>query len=212
MREKSLERTLSLLRRGIKCGDFILFSSEPEQGRFAQEINLKLFLKKGNQKQHLLYAKIFKGRAYYRDWIEIFGLSKDILGEPYFGSDIETEVLDLFAPLTGRLFVEYYNDMETVRELSLGVPPSLSRLGFELGRRGFTWFKDWYFPEGLMEGGHKLQAEKPRNASHLSKHIENLKGELETFLSKNPENALKEIVSERFKILQSLWRQVYSWT
>ena len=207
MDRELLKETISRLREGINVQGLKLYCSEPEQGRFAQEINVELLVSKGYGHKHLLYVKLFTGRAYYRDWIEIFGISKDIAGIYYFGSQIESIVLDLFSPLTGRIFVEYFDDMETVRELSSGVPPALSRLGFELAKRGFSWFKDWYFPEGLMEGGHKLQAEKATNSLHTKRHIDGLKRELRSFLEKAGDDRLKDEVIKRFKILEDLWKR-----
>ncbi len=210
MDKELLEKTIAKLRGGVEVQGIKLYCSEPEQGRFAEEVNLELFVSKEHEDKHLLYSKIFTGRAYYRDWIEIFGIAKELTGVPYFGSQVESLVLDLFSPLTGRIFVEYFDDMETVRELSSGVPPALSRLGFELAKRGFSWFKDWYFPEGLMEGGHKLQAEKAVDSLHMARHVEKLKEELESFLLKTKDDKLKETVLKRFKILEDSWKQTLS--
>ena len=210
MREEELKNLIEKLRRGIETDGFVLVCGEPKRGRFAQELNLDLSLLKGSKKAHLLHAKVFLGRAEYRDWVELFGIAKEVLGTPYFGSNVESKVLDLFSPLTGRLFVEYYDDMDTVRELSAGVPPALSRLGFELARRGFMWFKDWYFPEGLMEGGHKLQAERPENRELFRKYLHRLEEELGNFLNSSAEKSLKKLSEERFKILEDTWKKIYS--
>lgn len=69
------------------------------------------------------------------------------------------------------MFVEYEWDHVTIRELEFGIPPALSRLGYKLLVRGFTWFKDWYYPEGFMEGGRKLQAEKPTKPDHARENL-----------------------------------------
>jgi hypothetical protein len=200
-----MEERLKALREGLSAGDFIILCTQPKRGRFEQEINLELFAEREGKRKHLLYAKIFKGRDYYRDWVELFGISGEVFSSPYFGSELESTVLDFFSELTGRLFVEYYEDMETVKELSAGVPPALSRLGFELAKRGFTWFKDWYFPEGLMEGGHKLQAEKPSDPDRMKKHLKALEEEVSLFLQGERPEHLKSGIADRFKILRSLW-------
>ena len=210
MREEELKNLIEKLRRGIETEGFVLVCGEPKRGRFAQELNLDLSLLRGGKKAHLLHAKVFLGRAEYRDWVELFGIAKEVLGVPYFGSNVESTVLDLFSPLTGRLFVEYYDDMETVRELSASVPPALSRLGFELAKRGFAWFKDWYFPEGLMEGGHKLQAEKPLNPEHGRKLLNTLRVQIEGFLERCKDSSLRSEVEVRFKILEDLWTRELS--
>ncbi len=207
MRREDFYSLAEKLGEGIRVGEVVLLAGKPKPGRFSEEFNLDLFVQKGNLKRPLLHAKVFLGRREYRDWVELFGISGEVFGKTYFGSELEAFVLDSFSSLTGRIFVEYFEDMETVRELSAGVPPALSRLGFELAKRGFTWFKDWYFPEGLMEGGHKLQAEKAVNDEKRKRHLESLKGDLQTFLDKCGEESLKERVVERFKILEGLWKR-----
>lgn len=207
MRKEKLEKVLKALREGLKLGDILLRSGEPKGGRFVEELNLDIYAFRKDSRLSLLYVKIFTGRAHYRDWIEIFGISREVFGRNYFGSELEGKVLDLFCPLTGRIFVEYFEDKETVRELSAGVPPALSRLGFELAKRGFTWFKDWYFPEGLMEGGHKLQAEKPSSDEWRERHVKKIEEGLRKFLKTGAEEILKERALERFKILESQWKK-----
>ncbi len=207
MNRGKIERLIDKLTKGAKFQDIKVFSSKPKQGRFAEEFNVDVFAQRGEDLQLLLHIKVFLGRGHYRDWIEIFGISKEVFGENYFGSEIEAFILDEFSTLTGRIFVEYFEDVETVKELSAGVPSALSRLGFELAKKGFSWFKDWYFPEGLMEGGHKLQAEKPFGREAKEKHLRNLKEEFEKFLRSCEDLNLKVKVEERFKILENLWNR-----
>jgi hypothetical protein len=71
-----------------------------------------------------------------------------------------------------------------LENIELGVPPHLTRLGFILLENGFTWFKDWYYPEGFMGGNPKLQAEKPINDEVKQKHLENLCIETTLFIDK----------------------------
>ncbi len=204
---EEFERLVSRLRKGLKVGDLRILCREPKRGRFAQEFNLDIFAQNGGSAEPLLHVKVFLGRGHYRDWVEIFGISGEVFGESYFGSEVESAILDELCSITGRVFVEYFDDMETVRELSLGVPPALSRLGFELAKRGFTWFKDWYFPEGLMEGGHKLQAEKPADERAVLRHLKELEREFEGFLRSVEDVNLTRSIRGRFKILQSLWNR-----
>ncbi len=56
--------------------------------------------------------------------------------------------------------MEYYEDRQTLRELKEGKPPEETRLGKKLKALGYRYLRDWYYPEGWMEGGYKLQAEK----------------------------------------------------
>ncbi len=190
------------LKRGVTVSDITVFSLEPKRGRFAEEINLELFARRGSSKRRLLYMKIFLGRGHYRDWIEVFGISAEIFGVLFFKTEVKEFVLDSIAPLTGRLFFEYYEDKETTRQLSLGAPPPLTDLGFSIAMRGFTYFKDWYFPEGLMEGGHKLQAEKPVSEEHLKKHLRRLEEELKAFLKRCSDEEIKVKILNRFQKLK----------
>jgi hypothetical protein len=48
---------------------------------------------------------------------------------------------------------------------------------------GFTWFKDWYFPEGGNEGGQKLQGEKPLDKKSRERHLMRIHDEVMFFLS-----------------------------
>lgn len=68
-----------------------------------------------------------------------------------------------FLPAGGKLFVTYIRDNETREMLYKGFSPPDTPLGFSLLKAGFTWFKDWYYPEGGNEGSPKLQANKPLN-------------------------------------------------
>lgn len=186
------------LKEGIEIDGGKLLRARVKKGRFAQELNLDLYL----DGRSLLHAKLFLGRGPYREWVELFGLSREI-----YGTDLEGKILDLFSPYTGRLFIEYFEDLRTAEELKRGVPPALSRLGFELAKRGFTYVRDWYIPEGLMEGGHKLQGERAESEDVQEKRFKRLEEELGEFLRRSGDEELKNRALERFKILQSLWRK-----
>ena len=58
-----------------------------------------------------------------------------------------------------------------MKALELSVPPHLTRLGYLLLKNGFTWLKDWYFPEGFREGAPKLQGEKSLNKDVFMRHL-----------------------------------------
>ena len=193
-----MRELIEKLKKGVEIEKGKILKAEVKGGRFAQEFNLDLFL----EGRLLLHAKLFLGREHYRDWIELFGLSKDI-----YGTELEEKILDLFSPHTGRLFIEYFEDLKTADELKKGIPPALSRLGFELAKRGFTYVRDWYIPEGLMEGGHKLQGEKTESQEVQEKRFKELEKDLEEFLKKSGDEELKRKALERFKILESLWKR-----
>lgn len=123
-----------------------------EQGRFLEEENISLH-KEGKR---LLFIKAFYGRRpYWKEWVELFHV------EPhFFGSQEEDELLRIVSRHFRRVFVEYYEDSQTLEELRRGVPPQETRLGSKLRALGYRYFRDWYYPEGWLEGGYKLQAER----------------------------------------------------
>lgn len=203
------KRLVEELREGIEAGGFVVKAAEPKRGRFREEFNLEVFAQEGKRRERLLITKVFTGRGPYRPWVEIFGINPRPLGRNFFDTKAERILLDRFGEITGRLFIEYFEDRITALELKKGVPPALSRLGFELARRGFTLVRDWYIPEGLMEGGHKLQGEKPPSEEVQKRRLERLRTDLEEFLSGSPEKGLRERVLERFKILVDSWKEFY---
>ncbi len=164
-----LKKAVEKLARGVEVDEYLVYAKRVTRGRFKEEVNLDLYLKREREESFLLYAKIFYGRKpYYKPWVEIFGINdKPVIGEyviKYFESKYEDSILSFFSKhieAGGRIFIEYLKDYETWKQLEVGVPPPATRLGFKLFKLGYTWFKDWYFPEGFMEGGQKLQAENP---------------------------------------------------
>lgn len=164
------KKVIKQLRHGIKIGDFLVYAKKEIPGRFDEEINLDIYLKLGKIELKLLIAKIFFGRGYYKPWVELFSISPILdFGRSqlrYFDSAIEAKILELFSKSfeqDGYIYVEYEQDKETLYILQRGLALPISRLGYLLFKNGFTWFKDWYFPEGYLEGGRKLQGERPLN-------------------------------------------------
>jgi hypothetical protein len=187
-----LEEAIKKIIKGITINDFIIYAKRISKGRFLEEENLDICIKREKLEKHLLYIKIFHGRKpYYKPWIEFFGINTQInLGGRiinYFGSIFEYKLLSLFSKFLNKgekIFIEYYGDEETRKQLEAGFPPAITRLGYKLFKLGFTWFKDWYFPEGFMEGEQKLQAEKPINDEEKNRQIEQIKDEVKKFLEK----------------------------
>ena len=97
---------------------------------------------------------------FYPKWIEL-------IYDPWPRKEgLEVELFRALAEKLGpggRLFVVYLKDEKTTGLLYRGFHPVDTPLGISLLRAGFTWFKDWYFPEGGAEGGMKLQANLPMN-------------------------------------------------
>jgi hypothetical protein len=177
--KKTLRQAITELVNGIRLNDCVLYIHKTIKGRFREEQNLEIHVRNHQNDIYLLYAKVFYGRPpSYAPWVELFDIEDrmSLNGQmtSYFGSDIEDMALrHLTVSLEpgARIFVEYYNDCETRYQLEMGFPPALSRLGNKMYQHGCTWFKDWYFPEGFMEGNQKLQGEKPFNAQARERHM-----------------------------------------
>ncbi|HCO39717.1 MAG: DUF1122 family protein [Aquificota bacterium] len=123
-----------------------------EVGRFIEEENITL-TKDGKR---LMYIKAFYGRKpYWKEWIELFHIDP-----AFFSSELEDKLYGIISKYFRRVFVEYYEDKQTLEELKAGKPPEETRLGSKLKALGYTYLRDWYYPEGWMEGGYKLQAER----------------------------------------------------
>ncbi len=187
----SLNDTVTELKSGIRIGEFLIYAKKEIAGRFDEEKNVDIFVKWRNVEFKLLVAKIFFGRGYYKPWVELFGISSELnFGNQifqYFDSDVENRILDLFSRSLGpgeNIYVEYEQDKETLYIQQHGLAMPISRLGYKLFKIGFTWFKDWYFPEGYMEGGRKLQGEKPLNQKIKLDHLRQIKKEARESLNK----------------------------
>jgi len=126
-------------------------------GRFREEVNVNLYL--GGSR--LLSLKVFLGRGpYYGPWVEVFNVNESVWGL------MDEHLINMIARHLGPgnvLYVEYLTDRETRVQLQRGYPPFLSRLGYIMVKAGFTWLKDWYYPEGWLEGGPKLEGQLPLN-------------------------------------------------
>jgi len=157
-------------------------------GRFPEEENLDLYVEDGRTAHLLLYLKAYHGRPGRRPWVELFALRPEGIlgGRPwtYFDSAQEAALLEALAGALGPggdLFVEYGDDPETWDGLTRGVPAPFSRLGARMLAAGFTWFKDWYYPEGFMEGGEKLQGERPLDEAARARHLARIRAEAAAF-------------------------------
>lgn len=123
-----------------------------ERGRFVEEENIEL----GKEGRSLLFIKAFYGRKpHWKEWAELFHIEAG-----FFGSPQEDELYRILVKYFRRVFVEYYEDAQTMLELKSGREPQDTRLGSKLKALGYRYFRDWYYPEGWMEGGYKLQAER----------------------------------------------------
>ncbi len=180
------------LLKGININDNSIFAKKLRSSRFQNEKFLEILLSDDNQNQHILFLRLYSGFGqYYRPWVEFFGINYGLeFGKrrlKYLDSDIESILLERFSknlPAGGKLHVVYEGDPETTYGLTYGIPTPITRLGYLFYSLGFTWFKDWYFPEGGSEGGQKLQGEKPINHEYKIKHLNKIKDECEIFIGR----------------------------
>lgn len=189
------------------------------KGRFVEEINFELYLKSRRgetSKNAVVMGKFFSGRGeFYKPWIEIYydpyvifkssdkvNLSENRLDEKLF------KHLSSLVPPGGHIMVFYLNHEDTNKGLQMGIPAPATPIGHLLWKAGCTWFKDWYFAEGFMEGDVKLQGDKPLGKAGKERDLHRIYEELIDFLKeqregklfleakKRAENVLKDIEKE----------------
>lgn len=173
------------------------YSVKTFEGRFGNEIKFEIFLDAGDavSEQPVAYGIYFAGESYYRPWLEVH--YNETVGIDSMDLSLMEGGLDekLFKHLSGLLppashiMVFYSNHPETEKALTLDVPPPATYIGYLLFQAGCTWFKDWYFPEGFMEGDVKLQGNKSLDQEHRKKALNNLKSELLQFLNKGKKDS-----------------------
>jgi len=180
---------------------------------------MDIYIRKDNNEDYVLTAKIFLGRKpYYLPWVELFNIHNQLdIGRDihfYFDSAYEKQLISYFSSFldpAGRIFIEYYRDAETMYGLQSGFPPATTRLGFKLFENGFTWFKDWYFPEGFLEGGQKLQGEKTSDRESKNRQLIQILKEIKSFLEKthlSREHTFERNVVERAKKILATYKHL----
>jgi hypothetical protein len=183
---------IDIFGTGIYTKDYTILRRDIENGRTSAEKRTTLFIKHNSREIDVLDIVLFSGfspRLY--PWIEIsypydLGLFKKTVNTSYVNSSIEEIIISLCCkhlPPAGKLFVSYDSDDETRKALMMSIPPILSRLGYLLFLQGCTWFKDWYFPEGGLEGCQKLQGEKPLSNTHRNRQLDQQKKHILSYLN-----------------------------
>lgn len=202
------EHILIRLSKGIYVDDGLLLRKETHPGRTPYEKSTCIYFKKDGITNELMDVLFFSGYApWYHPWIEIvypydFDPIERFFGLSYFDSLLEHTLIGLFCDClspAGKIFVSYESDDETRKGLMIGIPVVLSRLGVLLLRHGCTWFKDWYFPEGGLEGGVKLQGEKPLHKKDKHRQLEKIKQIISDYVSLKTKEYNMEPVEKRAK-------------
>lgn len=185
-----LEDLVDDLQDGLQLDDKKIYAKKTEKGRINRQKYLEIFCQKDGSEKLIFYLSVYEGREpYYKPWVEIFGINNNVYLQgkniKYFDTEIEKIMLRKISENLdegGRIFVEYSEDEETRFGLVRGYPEVITRLGYELYKHDYTWFKDWYYPEGFNEGGEKLQAEKPIDKEHEQNHHKRIREEVKNFL------------------------------
>jgi len=174
-----VDKFIDILTKGFNFNGSKVYCKEIKKGRFIEEVVISVYFTKESEEEFLMYIKLFKGRGeFYKAWLEMYSIN-----EFFFISVLENEFLNIINSILNEgeiLYIEYIKDKETYYELNIGIPVTLSRLGFKLFKLGFYLLKDWYFPEGFFEGNPKLQAQKPLKCSALN-YLKDLKKDLNNF-------------------------------
>ena len=105
---KMLENVVDQMSKGIIIDDYIIYAKGTSKGRFREGINLRVYLKQGEQEYHVLDIKVFYGRPpHHSPWVELFNISNN----SRFDSVFEDKLLSIFSQALKKgesIFVEYY--------------------------------------------------------------------------------------------------------
>ncbi len=127
------------------------------------------------------------GTAWRHPWLEIrytpwIGGARE--GEPLSFEDQEALFEALGEALLPGAYVMLSCDghPDSLRALSVDVPPPCTALGFLLWRMGARWYKVWYYPEGWREGNEKVQGNLPTDEEHEATRTRERLDEITSFL------------------------------
>ena len=166
--------------------------AEVKRGRFPEELDAVVLAGAGGSPA--IRLKYFGGRrsAGVLPWIEA-SLARAV-DEAHL-----TELVAALAALLppGGYLMIGYGDDETERGLKRRFPPAVTPVGKALLDAGCTWFKDWYYPEGWMEGGMKLQGNKPVSAEAREQGLAAVRAGIEEWLEAGPGGGDSDEVAAR---------------
>ena len=190
---------LSQALAGARLGNCELEPRDFKRGRTEREAYFNLFLLRSGERSRapVVQGLFFSGRGdYIKAWIEFryepraeFAAGAALDLEESGHSAEMFSLLGALIPPGGSMMAIYGAEAhaisaETERGLKRSFPPAATPLGYYLWGSGMRWFKDWYFPEGWMEGGMKLQATRPLSDEIRARREEEAARELAAFVSR----------------------------
>jgi hypothetical protein len=183
---------------GVELDGYTLEPGDLKGGRTDRETYFNLFLLRDGLLSHgpIVQGLFFAGRGdYIKAWVEF---RYDPVAAFADGSVVDLEerkltarlfsLLGALVPPGGSMMVIYGAEAhavsaDTEKGLKRSFPPPATPLGYYLWKSGLRWFKDWYFSEGWMEGGMKLQATRPLNQEVRVSREAKAGEELEAFVA-----------------------------
>jgi hypothetical protein len=190
------EAVLTRELAGVELDGYTLEPRDYKRGRTDREAYFNLFLSRGGMlsRAPVIQGLFFAGRGdYIKAWVE-FRYDPVAAFDDGGAVDLEEEkltarlfsILGALVPPGGSMMVIYGAEAhavssDTEKGLKRSFPPAATPLGYYLWRSGLRWFKDWYFSEGWMEGGMKLQATRPLDAGVRARREAKAGEELEAF-------------------------------
>lgn len=96
-----LKKAIENLAKGIMVGEYLVYAKRVAKGRFKEEVNLDLYLKKRRGDLSSSTRRFSTGEANYRPWVELFGINdKLVIGKyviKYFESKYKDVILSFFS-------------------------------------------------------------------------------------------------------------------
>jgi len=188
---------------GLRLKDFSLQLGEVKQLRFSGWKGFKLYLQ--NDAGKLSTLPVVKGiysaggKEDVKPWLDIeyreelefpgpegkvftFFLNQDGQDRTLF------KHLGELIPPGGHLMVSYEGDqkihLETMKSLSIKIPPAATPLGYLIFLAGFQYVKDWYLAEGGFEGPRKLWGEKAPDEAWTKNFYEKTAQQMRDYLQR----------------------------
>jgi hypothetical protein len=190
---------------GLRLKDFSLHLAEVKQLRLSGWKGFKLYLKNaaGLLSTLPMVKGIFSvgGKEGVKPWMDIEYREELQFPEPeekFFTIVLSQNEQDMLLfkhlsgliPPGGHLMTSYEGDqkihLETIKSLSISIPPAATPLGYLTFMAGFQYIKDWYLAEGGFEGPRKLWGEKAPDKAWTKNFYEKTAQQMIDYLQRKP--------------------------